>query len=103
MKGDDELSLRQLFDQIDYLVYLRPPSEVVAAWRQEQEDKLRAKLGQSDAVGLMDGRQIARFIQHYERLTRHMIDDLTERADALVDLDAERTPTLIRVRAAIGV
>jgi D-glycerate 3-kinase len=50
----------------------------------------------------MDGRQIARFIQHYERLTRHMIDDLTERADALVDLDAERTPTLIRVRAAIG-
>jgi len=94
---------RVLFDQIDYLVYLRPPSfEVVAAWRQEQEDKLRAKLGQSDAVGLMDGRQITRFIQHYERLTRHIIDDLTERADALIDLDAERTPTLIRVRVAIG-
>jgi D-glycerate 3-kinase len=78
MKGDDELSLRQLFDQIDYLVYLRPPSfEVVAAWRQEQEDKLRAKLGQSDAVGLMDGRQIARFIQHYERHAPHDRNALT--------------------------
>lgn len=87
-----------LFARIDYLAYLRPPSfAVVAGWRREQEDKLRARIGGEAGARLMSPAQIDCFVQHYERVTRHMIDDLSPRADALVELDEERRPILVRL------
>jgi D-glycerate 3-kinase len=83
-----ETSYQALFGRLDYLVFLQAPSfEVVAGWRGEQERKLRARTG----LG-MDEPQLARFIAHYERLSRWILEDLPGRADWVVRLDAERRP-----------
>ncbi len=56
---------QQLFADFGLLVMFKVPSfGVVRGWRQEQEHKL-PKPGMSDT-------EIAVFIQHYERLTRHI-------------------------------
>lgn len=90
---------RALFGRIDLLVLLRAPSfEVVHGWRSEQEEKLRRRLlerGES-ADRLMDAAGIARFIAHYERLTRHILAEMPERADVLFALDASRRMTRLR-------
>ncbi|HEV2531584.1 kinase [Phenylobacterium sp.] len=79
-----------LFDRHDVLALLAAPSfEVVAGWRAEQEAKLRARTG-----GGMDEAQIARFVAHYERLTRWILDEMPARADRVFALDAERKPLL---------
>ncbi len=82
-----------LFAPIDLQVFFAPPAfEAVLGWRLEQEHKLRARLdadqtpgprGQTDA-------ELARFIQHYERLTRFMADEMPLRADAVVRLGWKR-------------
>lgn len=86
---------RDLFARIDLLVLLKAPSfEVVLAWRQEQEAKLRARLAREggDLKRAMTDGQVADFIAHYERLTRHILAEMPGRADVVVELDAERRP-----------
>ena len=83
----------QLFAQLDLQVMLQAPSfDVVYAWRLEQEHKLRARLQQSgsDLTRVMDDAAVARFIAHYERITRHLLDEMPARADILLQLDAAR-------------
>ncbi|MDO8902162.1 MAG: kinase [Phenylobacterium sp.] len=83
-----------LFGQIDYLILLRAPGfEVVADWREEQESKLRT-LGPVHAARAMSADQVRSFVQLYERLTRHMLDTLPERADLLIELGPDRTMRL---------
>jgi D-glycerate 3-kinase len=77
-----------LFDRLHDLVLLEAPSfEVVAGWRSEQEAKLRAK-----GAGGLDEPQIARFVAHYERLTRWILAEMPARADWVVTLDTQRNP-----------
>ncbi len=88
-------SYRQLFGQIDYLIFLQAPAfDVVLDWRLQQEDQLRVKSG-GDGEHLMTRAQVARFIQHYERITRQLLIEMPGRADLLVLLDAERSPRRI--------
>lgn len=76
---------RRLFAPIDMLVMLAPPDfGSVLANRREQERKLAAKVEAGDHV--MDDAALARFVQHYERLTRHMLATLPSRADIVVSL-----------------
>lgn len=83
-----------LFGRIDHLTLLRAPSfEVVATWRTEQEVKLRRRR-QATGQGpdrTMDADQIVAFIQLYERLTRHILATLHERADLVIELETDRT------------
>lgn len=82
-----------LFARLSPLVLLRAPSfEVVLRWRTEQEHKLREKLQREggDATRVMSDAQIARFISHYERITRHILGEMPARADHLIALDASR-------------
>lgn len=73
------------FDELDALVFLRAPSfEKVFEWRAHQEAQLR-KL-QPDGMRLMDDVQLRRFLDHYERLTRHMLQLLPQMADATIPL-----------------
>jgi D-glycerate 3-kinase len=77
---------QRLFARIDLQVMLRDPGfEVVLGWRREQEAKLRAKGagGQTDA-------ELARFVQFYERLTRHIDAEMPARAHVVVNLDHDR-------------
>ncbi|MFC3443440.1 kinase [Sphingobium rhizovicinum] len=79
-----------LFARIDRLVLLAAPDfSVVHAWRSQQEEALRAEQGDR-ASHAMDVVQIDRFIQHYERLTRHILDDMPGYADHSLFLDKDR-------------
>lgn len=84
---------RALFAYLDRLIFLSAPSfEIVQDWRTEQEAALRERLKAESREGakLMDEAQIARFIQHYERLTRHILYEMPDRADMTIRLNLMR-------------
>ncbi|MFN5902783.1 MAG: kinase [Novosphingobium sp.] len=75
-----------LWQQIDRLIFLGAPDwSVVADWREQQEADLR-----QTAAGAMTPAQVERFIQHYERLTRWMLEELPGRTDLTVRLGPNR-------------
>lgn len=78
----------RLWRRLDRLVVLQAPGfEVVATWRDEQEFKLRER----HAAHAMSPAGLLRFIQHYERLSRHALTKLGARADLVLELDSRRT------------
>jgi D-glycerate 3-kinase len=85
---------QRLFARLDPLVLLAAPGfEVVHKWRSEQE----ADLVRRDPLApqAMDSAALARFIQHYERLTRHMLEEMPHRAHVTAWLDENRLPLRI--------
>jgi len=79
----------ELFARIDRLVLLAAPGfEVVRDWRIQQEHELRARVGEDGRT--MSDDEIGVFIQHYERLTRHILSDMPAYADLTLRLDAHR-------------
>ncbi|ESQ74725.1 kinase [Asticcacaulis sp. AC402] len=84
---------RDLFRRIDRLVLLAAPGfEVVQSWRTQQEHDLSRMLENEGRSGrkVMADAEIARFIQHYERLTRYILREMPGRADLTLHLDADR-------------
>jgi len=78
-----------LFEKLDTLVMLQAPGfEQVLEWRCLQEEKLRDQVAEN-ASGLMDREAIERFIQHFERLTRHCLLTLPGTADWVFRLDGQ--------------
>lgn len=89
-----ESDYAELFARLDWLVMLRIPSfDKVFEWRGLQERKLRRRLeGQTTPDAGVRGQseaELRRFIQHYERLTRHMLETMPAYADTVLDVDAE--------------
>ncbi len=88
----------ELFARLDLLIMLRVPSfERVLEWRSLQEDKLRERFrdgprGDAKPPGMSDA-ELARFVQHYERLTRHMLKTMPDYADAVIDIDEKHRMT----------
>jgi D-glycerate 3-kinase len=77
---------------IDYLIMLKAPDfDKVFEWRQNQEDKLAAKQGSGPGSRIMSREQLRRFIQHYERITRHGLVRLPETADVVFELTDKQT------------
>jgi D-glycerate 3-kinase len=77
----------ELFGWIDRMVLLAAPDfSVVRGWRGQQEEALLAR----GADKAMDGAELDRFVQHYERLTRHILAEMPARADLLLPLDKAR-------------
>lgn len=91
----------RLFGQLDALVMLKVPSmERVFQWRSLQEEKLVASLiSNPAATHIMDAAAIRRFIQHYERITRHMLSEMPDRADVTLYVDDEHQICRIRLKA----
>lgn len=88
---------RALFARIDRLVLLAAPGfEVVHGWRLEQERELALVAG--PGAVLMDDAAIARFIRHYERLTRYILKEMPGRANLVVRVDEARRPMAIERR-----
>lgn len=76
---------------VDQWVMLKAPSfDCVLHWRQEQEDKLRQRLGPGGLEKSMDAAAVARFVQHYQRLTEVALATLPSRVDYLYVLDERR-------------
>jgi len=83
---------QMLFGALDALILLAAPGfDIVHRWRSQQEDDLAAR--QPAGAALMDAAQISRFIQHYERLTRHILAEMPARADLTIFLDEDRRVT----------
>ena len=81
-----------LFGHIDQLIMLKAPDfECVCAWRAEQEGKLRVRMQAEGkpADAVMDAAALARFMMHYERLTRWMLEEMPARADLMLELTAD--------------
>lgn len=79
---------REWFDLIDRLLLLRVPSmQAVLNWRSQQEVENR-KNQRGATARSMDANALARFIQHYERLTRNALRDLPEHADLVLELNS---------------
>ena len=82
-----------LFGRLDSLLMLQAPSfEQVFTWRSLQEEKLkrhRAARFDADTSGVMSPEEIGRFIQHFERLTRHSLNTLPKKADWVFHLDSQ--------------
>lgn len=88
---------RALFARLDLLVlFTAPDFETVLAWRGEQEAKLRRRLAEKGlgAGRAMSDDEVAVFIQHYERLTRHIAREAPARADLVIALDADRRSSI---------
>lgn len=80
-------SYAALFARITRLALLAAPDwPVVQGWRDQQEQALR----DMSAPRAMTRAGIARFVQHYERLTRHILSEMPQRADLVVRLGPGR-------------
>lgn len=81
-----------LWSRLDALWFLQPPGfEVVRTWRWQQE---QAMVARDPARRGMDRAQLDRFIQHYERTSRHLLATLPATADRVVRLDEQRRPII---------
>jgi D-glycerate 3-kinase len=82
-----------LFARLDRLVLLAAPGfEIVRNWRTQQEHGLakRTRAAGRTAHHIMSDAEVAFFIQHYERLTRHILSEMPARADLTLRLDRHR-------------
>lgn len=88
------------FAQVQCWLMLKAPAfDAVLQWRWQQEQKLAEKLhiqpdkpihdGQA-LQGLMDYAQTERFVQHYQRITEHLLATLPAKANFLYELDYHR-------------
>ena len=74
----------QKLSEVDLMIYLRPSDfDHVLNWRIEQEQRHNQGSQQMDAASLK------RFIAHYERISRWMMEDLPSRADHTLTLGAD--------------
>ena len=85
---------QQLFAMVDQLIMLQAPSfDAVYNWRLEQENKLKDHLKSTAnpaKSGLMSAQQILRFIQYFQRITEHSLQEMPRRAQHLYQLDQQR-------------
>jgi D-glycerate 3-kinase len=92
---------QELFGRIGFLALIAAPSfDQVLAWRTEQEHKLRARVQAEGGDGsrIMSDAQVATFIQHYERITRHILAEMPGRCNVRIALDADRRVTAYEKR-----
>ncbi|MXW54172.1 MAG: kinase [Gammaproteobacteria bacterium] len=74
-------SYQELNSMFDELVFIRVPNiESVRKWRFQQELERPAQQR-------MDRASVHAFVEHYERITHWMLNDLSTRADIVVELD----------------
>ncbi len=90
----------QLFSLLDRLIMLKIPSmQKVFDWRELQEQKLRQQCIESgrDLDDLMDSEALARFIMHYERITRFSLEEMPDRADVVLELNNQHQVEYVSV------
>ncbi|WP_321396820.1 hypothetical protein [Emcibacter sp.] len=98
--ANDELRThyQDLFNMLDYLIMLKVQSfECVQSFRLKQEQKLARKIAEADGptkgTRLMDEAAVKRFIMHYERLTRFMLETMPAYANIILHVDSDHRIT----------
>ena len=92
---------RALFDRVDVQILLRVDGLArVFEWRRLQEAKLRERVAREGTGGVpprvMSDAEVDRFIAHYERITRHLLEEMPARADLVIDVDHGHHPAALR-------
>ncbi len=91
-----------VFSMLDMLIMLKVPSmDAVYQWRQLQEQRLAEKTN-GIGTGIMNADQVRHFIAHYERLTRHMLNEMPARADVIFHLSANHSINSVSGLASLG-
>lgn len=83
-----------LFAEIDVLAMLKAPSfGKVYEWRAQQEQELAGSLSETELRNsrIMGDEELSRFLMHYERLTRWMLQEMPARAGFVFELDDRHT------------
>ena len=76
----------ELFKKFDGLIYFKAPSfSHVFKWRLKQEKHMK-KMYNKTKIG-MDNKEIAEFVQHYEKITKWMMKKLPKKADLTIYVD----------------
>jgi D-glycerate 3-kinase len=84
---------RELFDKTDALVFMEAPGfDAIYRWRLDQERKLAESVG-ADGTHVMDEASLKRFLQYYERITRHNLVALRPHADVVLALNEDHAVT----------
>ena len=87
-----EQDYQALFERFEVLLLLKVDSmQRVFEWRRLQEHKLAEKARESgkdlSTLSVMSDAEVDRFIMHYERITRHLLKEMPERADIVLSLE----------------
>ena len=96
---------KALFDLIDVQMWMQPPSfDIVYDWRNKQERVLEEHLldihgGILDTLDIkvMSPEALKGFMQYYERITRHMICYMVQRADVRFTLLPDQSIASVRL------
>ena len=85
-----------LFQKFDSLIYLKAPSfKHVLSWRKKQENHLR-KLNKKDKSSGMSTKEIANFIQYYEKITKWMLREMPNLADIVLYVNKDQKISKIK-------
>ena len=94
---------KRVFHNTDMCIMLNAPDfECIYQWRSLQEQKLRSTLCAADKQHSMDEDQLKRFIQHYERVSRHTLKTLPAIADVVLPVAPDHMITGIEQPALSG-
>ncbi len=82
----------KIFSHADLCIMLKAADfEHVYQWRCLQEHKLRNSHSGHDKQRTMSDAQLARFIQHYERISRHSLKHLPQLADIVIPVNPDHS------------
>lgn len=83
---------QKIFQHANMNLMLKAPDfEQIYAWRSLQEDKLRQNTANSDQTRIMSDNELKRFIQHYERISRHTLKNLPATADIVIPINSDHS------------
>jgi D-glycerate 3-kinase len=87
-----KLYQQNIFSHADLCIMLKAADfEHVYQWRRLQEHKLRNKQSVGQKQRIMSDAELTRFIQHYERISRHTLKHLPELADIVIPVNPDHT------------
>jgi len=87
---------QEIFQHADMNIMLKAPDfEQIYEWRSLQEDKLRQNTLNSKQTRIMSVDELRRFIQHYERISRHTLAHLPDTANIVIPIDTDHSITEI--------
>jgi len=76
---------KKVFSLFDQQIYIQPPSfSYILKWRHNQEKNNALKSLNKD---FMNKKDLQKFIQHYEKLTKWMMKTMPAKADILIKID----------------
>ena len=79
---------KNLFKFFDIKIYIQPPSfKYIYKWRADQE---KNNLSISVNKNYMNKKQLLKFIQHYEKITKWMIKTMPVEADMLIKINKDQ-------------